>query len=50
MHDEDVNTTRRFTHYCRAQSKDGRVCSLYLDHESEEHVENHGKSRWKDGE
>ena len=37
-------------HYCKAVAKDGRVCSLYADHKSEEHVENHQKSRWRDGE
>lgn len=36
--------------YCKAEAKDGRVCSLYADHACEEHVENHQKSRWKDGE
>lgn len=36
--------------YCKTQAKDGRICSLYLDHISEEHVENHQRSRWKDGE
>lgn len=50
MHDEKVNTTQRYNHYCRAVAKDGRVCSLYAPHASEEHVEKHGKSRWKDGE
>ncbi len=49
MHDEEVNTTHRWNSYCRATAKDGRVCSLYSDHESEQHVEKHGKSRWNDG-
>lgn len=37
-------------HYCKAEAKDGRVCSLYADHKGDEHVENHQKSRWRDGE
>lgn len=29
----DVNTTERWSSYCRAESPDGRKCSLYSPHE-----------------
>lgn len=48
MDDEEVNTTKRYNHYCKARAKDGRKCQLYL-HDGY-HVENHGKSTWEDGE
>ncbi len=50
MSDTEVNTTKRWSSYCRALAKDGRVCSLYAPHESEFHVEKNGASKWKDGE
>lgn len=50
MEYQELDSKHRWNTYCRAESKDGRICSLYSDHESEEHVENHGKSRWRDEE
>lgn len=41
MIDEQVNTTHRYGHYCRAVSKDGRKCSLYSPHEGD-HLPKHG--------
>lgn len=39
--DEEINTTHRYNHYCRAVSSDGRTCSLYAPHEGK-HKPKHG--------
>jgi len=52
MEDEQINTTTRYNHYCRATASDGRVCSLYTPHEGVKHKPRHGieADRWEDGE
>lgn len=49
--DEDINTTRRYNHYCHKVAKDGRKCSLYSPHEGK-HKPKHGveKDRFGDDE
>ena len=41
----------RWSLYCKAVAKDGRKCSLYLDHKGG-HKPKHGteSDRWEDGE
>lgn len=48
---DEINTTKRYSHYCRAEASDGRVCSLYAPHEGK-HKPKHGteSDRWEDGE
>lgn len=38
---DEVNTSTRWSHYCRAVSKDGRKCTLYAPHDGK-HMPNHG--------
>ncbi|AWN03302.1 hypothetical protein PBI_CAMILLE_56 [Microbacterium phage Camille] len=47
----EINTTKRWNHYCRAEASDGRVCCLYAPHEGK-HKPKHGteSDRWADGE
>lgn len=51
MIDEDVNTTRRHSKYCREVAKDGRMCSLYYPHDGK-HKPRHGieSDRFETGE
>lgn len=48
---EPVNTTQRWSHFCRAKHADGRICNLYSPHEGG-HLPKHGleKDRWEDSE
>lgn len=48
---EKINTKGRWNHYFRAKrKKTGAICSLYMPHESKQHVSNHGQERWRDDE
>ena len=51
MEEQTINTTHRHDVYCRAEAKDGRVCSLYSPHMGG-HKPKHGleSDRWNDGE
>lgn len=46
---KEIVMPRQPAQWCKNQSKDGRVCSLYIEHFGD-HKENHGKSSWKGGE
>lgn len=43
----EVNTSRRWSRYCREEHADGRKCSLYFPHEGK-HKPKHGTEadRW----
>lgn len=45
-----VNTTTRWSHHCREEASDGRVCSLYHPHDGT-HKPKHGteKDRFETG-
>jgi len=51
MGNKEINTTKRWTNFCRAKAKDGRVCKLYSPHPDGHMAKNDlEKDRWQDGE